>query len=126
MGKSRGRVASFDEMKMEKMSLPLLITSAYIEGIRMYGDFGVGQHERLMRRVELNYMIEAWLSPGMPTDSDYWSNSKKLKSELTYERARIPRTQTWFMRALSEWDHLLMKEQQRQRLLGTKTVAGRI
>ena len=113
-------------MKMEKLSLPLLITSAYIEGIRMYGDLGVSQSELLMRRVGLNYEIESWISPNIPPESEYWEKSQEYKKFLTFELARMPQNHTMLLKALSAWNRLLMREQQKARLLHTKTVAARI
>ena len=126
MGKSFGRVASFEELKMEKVSIPLLLTSCYIEMIRLLGDFGVGLTERLTRQIEMNLRIESFLSPGIPDDSEYWDQRDKLLPYLTYENARIPQHSTIILRKLNLWDRLLLKEQKKQGLLKTRVVAGRI
>ena len=120
------KVATFEEIKMDKIGLPSLISYAYVESIQLTGNLGVPMPEMLMRRVMLNYEIESWLSPYIPDDSDYWHDSKQIKAFLSVEYARMPQMHTRFIRALAAWNRLLMREEARNNLLLTKTMAARI
>lgn len=121
-----GRVASFEEIKMDKIGLPMLISYAYAESIQMMGNNGIPTAEMLMRRVMLNYEIESWLSPYIDDENGYWTKSEELKQHLTVEYARMPQFHTKFIRTLAEWNRLLMREEARNNLLLTKTLAARI
>ena len=118
------KVATFEEIKMDKIGLPSLISYAYVESIQLTGNVGLPMPEMLMRRVMLNMEIESWLSPYIPEDSDYWRDSKPIKNFLTVEYARMPQMHTRFIRAIADWNQLLMREEARNNLLLTKTVAG--
>jgi hypothetical protein len=120
------KVASFEEIKMDKIGLPSLISYAYVESIQLAGNVGVMMPDLLMRRVMLNYEIESWLSPYIPDDSPYWDDAQEQKNYLTFEMARMPQAHTRFMRALACWNRLLMREEARNNLLLTKTMAARI
>lgn len=118
------KVASFEEIKMDKIGLPSLISYAYVEGIQLAGNTNLSMPDMLMRRVMLNYEIESWLSPYISDDSDYWENSEIHKRFLTVEYARMPQAHTKFIQDLAKWNRLLMREEARNNLLLTKTVAG--
>ena len=120
------KVATFEEIKMDKIGLPSLISYAYVESIQLAGNMGMPMPDMLMRRVLLNYEVESWLSPYIASDSPYWTTSEKLKHYLTFEMARMPQYHTRFMRALADWNRLLMREEARNNLLLTKTAAARI
>jgi len=120
------KVATFEEIKMDKIGLPSLISYAYVEGIQLLGNLAVPMPEMLMRRVMLNMEIESWLSPYIPEDSDYWRDAETIKNFLTVEYARMPQMHTKFIRALAAWNRLLMREEARNNLLLTKTMAARI
>jgi hypothetical protein len=126
MSSKFGRVASFDEMRMEKIALPMLFTLAYMEGIHLLGNLGVPQSELLMRRVMLTYEVENWMSPYITADSAYWDQSEEHKKFLTFEMSRMPQYHTSFMRHLNAWNRLLMREEARNNLLLTKTAAARL
>ena len=121
-----GRVASFEEMKMDKIGLASLIGTAYYQSIEMSGNNGLPMAEMLMRRVMLNYEIEGWLSPYIPKESEYWKSSEAPKKYLTTEFARMPQYHTTFIQSLAAWNRLLMKEEARMNLLLTRNVAARI
>jgi hypothetical protein len=126
MSSKFGRVASFDEIKMEKIALPMLFTYAYLERVHLLGNLGVPQSEMLMRQVQLNNEIESWLSPYIPENSAYWEQSEEHKKYLTFEMSKMPQYHTSFMRHLNAWNRLLMREEARNNLLLTKTAAARL
>jgi hypothetical protein len=111
---------------MDKIGLPSLISYAYVESIQLAGNVGVMMPDLLMRRVMLNYEIESWLSPYIADDSPYWDDAQAQKNYLTFEMARMPQAHTRFMHALACWNRLLMREEARNNLLLTKTMAARI
>ena len=125
-GYGNTRVASFEEIKMDKIGLASLIGTAYYESIAMTGNNGLPMSEMLMRRVMINYEIEGWLSPYIPLDSEYWKNSLEAKKYLTTEFARMPQNHTAFIQNLAAWNRLLMREEARNNLLLTKNVSARI
>ena len=121
-----GRVASFEEIKMDKIGLPMLISYAYAEGIQMAGNNGIPMAELLTRQRMMYGFIEGWLSPYIARDEPYWENSKNYKRLLTVELARMPQNHSTFIETLERWNRLLMLEQAKNNLLLTKTVAARI
>ena len=121
-----GRVASFEEIKMDKIGLPMLISYAYAEGIQMAGNNGIPMAELLTRQRMMYGFIEGWLSPYIPKDEPYWDRSKDYKRLLTVELARMPQNHSTFIETLERWNRLLMLEQAKNNLLLTKTVAARI
>jgi len=121
-----GRVASFEEMKMDKIGLASLIGTAYYQSIEMSGNNGLPMAEMLMRRVMLNYEIESWISPYIPEANEYWKKSGEAKKYLTAELARMPQYHTQFIQKLAAWNQLLMKEEARMNLLLTRNVAARV
>lgn len=128
MGKAGGfgRVGSLDEIRMEKIGLAYLITYAYVEGVQLTGNMGASLPELLIRRTQLNYEIESWLSPYIESTSPYWEKAEEIKKILTVEAARVPRLQTAYVQKLAEWNRLLMREEANINLLLTKTAAARI
>lgn len=126
MSSKSGRVGSFDEIRMEKIALPYIITSAYIERIHILGNLAIPQSEVLMRQAQINRLIESFLYPYTPADSSYWEDSGEYTKFLTFEYARMPQHHTQFMNNLTRWDRLIAKEEARNNLLLTKSVAGRV
>ena len=121
-----GRVASFEEIKMDKIGLPMLISYAYAEGIQMAGNNGIPMAELLTRQRMMYGFIEGWLSPYISKEEEYWARSKDYKRMLTVELARMPQNHSTFIETLERWNRLLMLEQAKNNLLLTKTVAARI
>jgi len=122
----RTHVASFEEMRQDKIGLAPLIGTAYYQEIEMTGNNGIPMSELLMRLVLLRNFTENKISPYLPDTDEYWTKVKPIKERLTVEFARMPQYHTAFIRGLSEWDKLLMKEESRLNLLLTRNVAARI
>ena len=126
MPMGHARVASFEDMKMDKIGVASLIANAYYQEIEMIGNNGIPMGELLIRLSLLRRATENKLSPYIPRDSEYWNKSEKLKGRMTVEFARMPQAHSSFINNLSDWDMLLMREEARLSLLLTKNVSARV
>ena len=69
---ARGRVASWEELRNDKIGLPGIITQFYMQKSNLIGVNGIGTQEILWRYITINNEIEGLLSVYIKEDSDYW------------------------------------------------------
>ena len=123
---ARSRVASWDELRNDKIALTGIINNFYLQKSNLIGINGLATQEILWRYIIINGEIEGLISIYIHEESDYWTNVAQLKKFFIPDFVRMPQNSGLVLGKLSLWNQLLSKEYAKLNLLLTLTRAARI
>ena len=126
MARRTGRVASWDELRNDKIALTGIINQFYLQKSNLIGINGLRTEDILWRYIMINTEIEGLISNYIDKDSEYWTEVNKLKVVFIPDYVRMPQNSGLVLKKLSRWNQLLSREYARLNMLLTISRAAKI